>query len=197
MEGFHSGHGKVVATLLFHRSHLLAQGFRRIERGYFPIAALQKVMGEAAAETLVQLWLETETANARGSAYILLAASKDSIQFLTVSGCDILHVRNVFQPPLYFQGRSAGIQQVFQHFTLVQVFQREQVLVADDCFSVRIHQTERQAAELGALSPVGASAKACLTDVALSAITYTKRAMYKDFQRRLRTGLMDIAYLLQ
>ena len=71
------------------------------------------------------------------------------------------------------------------------------MLVADDGFSVSICQTERQAAELGAFPPVGASAEARLTDITLSAIAYTKRAMYKDFQRRLQTGLVDIAYLLQ
>ena len=130
MERFHSGNGKVVAALLFHRTHLLAQGLRRIERGDFPVATLQEVMGEAAAETLVQLGREVETASTRRSTYVLLATGENGIQLAAVGSRNVLHIGNVLQPPFYLEGRGAGIQQVFQHFALVQVFQREQVLVA-------------------------------------------------------------------
>ena len=71
------------------------------------------------------------------------------------------------------------------------------MLVADDCFPVGIYQAERQAAELGTLSPVGASAETCLTDVALTAVAYAKRTVHKHFQRRFRTSLVNSAYLLQ
>ena len=197
MERFHSGNGKVIAALLFHRTHLLAQGLRRIERGDFPVATLQEVMGEATAETLVQPGREVETASPRRSTYVLLATGENGIQLAAVGSRNVLHIGNVLQPPFYLEGRGAGIQQVFQHFALVQVFQGEQVLVADDCFPVGIYQAERQAAELGTLSPVGASAETCLTDVALTAVAYTKRTVHKDFQRCFRTSLVDSAYLLQ
>ena len=197
MERLHPGYGKVIAALLLHRSHLLTQGFRRIERGYLPFAALQEVVGKTAAEALVQLRNEIEAATARRSAYILSTTGKYGIQLLAVGSCDILHIGNILQPPFYLQRRSSGIQQVFQNFTLIQVFQRKQVLVTYDCFSVSIYQAKRKAAELCALPPIGTSAETRLTDVALATVTHTKRTMHKDLQRRLRTSLVDIAYLVQ
>ena len=71
------------------------------------------------------------------------------------------------------------------------------MFVAGDGASVGVHQVEGQAAELGALAPVGTAAEAGLADVALPAVTDAERSVHEDFERRLRAGLVDAGDVVQ
>ena len=64
---------------------------------------MQEVMSKSTAETLVQLWFELETASTGRGTHIFRSAGNDGIQLLTISSCDILHIRHIFQTALYLE----------------------------------------------------------------------------------------------
>ena len=68
------------------------------------------------------------------------------------------------------------------------------MLVFHNHFSFRIDKTERQAAKLRTLSPIRAAPETGLANVALTAIAYAKRPMYKYFQRNFGTSFVYLPY---
>ena len=154
-------------------------------------------MGETTAETLVQLRQEIEMASSRRSTDIFLATGKDGIELPAVSRRHILHVCHILQTAFYLQRSGSGIQQLFQHLALVEVFQRKQMFVTHNRLAIGIYQTERQATKLRTLSPVGAPFETSLADIALTAIADTKSPVHKNLERHVGTSLMNVMYFLQ
>lgn len=99
-------------------------------------------MRETTAEALVKLRLEVEMASTRRSTGIFLATGKNGIELPTVSRRHILHIGHILQAAFYLQGSGSGIQQFFQHLTLVEVFQRKQMLITHNGLAIGIYQTE-------------------------------------------------------
>ena len=142
VERLYACHREISPALFLQSAHLLSQRFGRIERSDLPSPSLQEIMGETAAETLVQLWLEIETAGARRSTGIFLATGKNGIELPTVSRRHILHIGHILQAAFYLQRSGSGIQQFFQHLALVEVLQRKQMLITHNGLAIGIYQTE-------------------------------------------------------
>ena len=64
----------------------------------------------------------------------------------------------------------------------IEIFQRKQMLVFDQHFTVGIGELIRQAAVLSAFAAVGTASGHGLADVALSAVTHTQGTMYKTLE---------------
>ena len=142
VERLYACHREIAPALFLQSAHLLSQRFGRIERSDLPSPSLQEIMGETAAETLVQLWLEIDTAGARRSTGIFLATGKNGIELPTVSRRHILHIGHILQAAFYLQRSGSGIQQFFQHLALVEVLQRKQMLITHNGLAIGIYQTE-------------------------------------------------------
>ena len=159
--------------------------------------SVQKIIGKAPAETLVQLRTKSQPDRTGRSTYIFFTAFEYRIQFLAIVSRHILYIGHILQTSFYFQGRSTSIQQSFQVLALIHIFQGQQMFATGNRFPVGIYHIKTQATELCTLSPVCTTAKASLADITLSAIAYAQGSVYKHFQRCIRTGCMNLCNFIQ
>lgn len=109
--------------------------------------------------------------SAAAAAVLSWMAGDDLIETLTIGRHHILHITCVLQTTLYLQGAHTRSHQFLQMVYLAKVFEREQVLVADDGGSIVILEVEGETAKLGTGTAVGRPLETILRGVAQSAIT--------------------------
>ena len=118
---------------------------------------------------------------------------QNSVQLLPVKGGHILDIAFVLEPSFDFKGDNAGSYHLFKIIDAAHILQRQQMLVADQCLTIGILQVETGAADLGALTPITASARHHPADITLSAVTDAQSPVYECFQFyiRLIINLLD------
>ena len=144
---------------------------------------MDEIVGEAAVERLLRVYLEVVTAMARRGRRPFRAAFEDPVQQATVVGRHVLHVVGLFQPALDLETRDTGLHQLLEMGAVVEVFQAQQMLPLDQHTARLVEQVPRQAARLGAGTPIGAAVADVMAQITLAAVTHTQGAMHKKLQR--------------
>ena len=115
---------------------------------------------------------------------------------MSVVGCDVLHIAEVFQASLYLERGDAGSYHVFKLLAGVEIAERQQVLLLEEQSAVAIVEVVGGAAGLRAASAVAAAAVEVLTHVALTAVAHTEGAVDEGLEVETG-GLSDLLHLLQ
>ena len=146
-------------------------------------AAMQKVVRETTVETLGRVGREGEDRRAVGTAAQRVGAAGDGlVDAAAIPRRNVLHVGGIFEPPLDFERRHAGINHFLDAVGAVHIAQRKQVLVAGEDNAVGIYQVESEAAELRASAAVGRTPEAILRGIAPPAVTHAERTVHKGFE---------------
>jgi hypothetical protein len=121
---------------------------------------------------------------------------QERVQFFAQVGGIVFHIHQILQAAFNFKRRNACADQVRQFIAQVQVLDREQVAVFDQCFPFPVDELVRQPAVLGTGAAVGRALAIGHTHVAIAAKRYTQRARDKKLQIHGR-GFMDGLNLIQ
>ena len=207
----HRERGAAQTHNLFHMSHRLAKRLRR--KGLIDwngCATMKIIVGEAAIETLQRIGRESDGADAKGRAAVVIrAAGYDGVNALTVVSGDILDISHILQASFNLEGSDACIHHGFEVCRAVHILQGEEVTLAKTLTNLRrtrgngndlpvcINEVKRQAAELGTFATIGAAAEAVLTGIAATAVADTESSVNKSLQRHFRDSRMDGSNILQ
>ena len=123
-------HIERVATQFFHRSNIFAYGLRRIERGDIGLTTMQEISGITTIKSLPQVGGKGVSALPPRTATILIGiALDDLVESLTIGGCDILHIADIFETTLYLKRGGTSLDEFEQVVALIHVFQGEQITI--------------------------------------------------------------------
>ena len=158
-----------------------ADCLRGVKGGNLFAMTIKEVRSVFAVEGFVQVGGEEEASSTTANLLTFRMSLKYGIQSLTVKGSHVLDVTLVLQTTFNFKRDDACFQHSFDIIGTAHVLERKQMFVAYQRFAAGILQVETGAANLGALSPIAASARHHPANVALSAVTHTQRTVYKSF----------------
>ncbi len=160
------------------------------------MATMEEVIGAAAVEALLRIRREAVAAAASRGGHQIAAALQNGIELLAIPGGDVLDVIEPLEASLNLEGADPRFDQRFQVVGLIHILEGEQVAVGHQHLAIRLLQRAGQATELSTFAAVGAATGTGMTDVALTAVGDTERAVDKELQ--LHVGrCTDLADLLK
>ena len=145
-----------------------------------------KIRGIFAVEGFVEIRGEEEASSTAANALVVRISVEDGIQPLTVKGGHVFDVILVFQPTLDFEGYDAGFHHIFYIICPAHIFQRKQMFVVYQRFTIAVLQVETGATDLGTLSPIAASARHHPANITLSAVAHAQRSVHEGFKLNIR-----------